>query len=197
MNNFDDIEIEVNIEPTVTPKNSSFSKRKHQPIDNAEESPKRKVRKVKKARFKSNGSFENSSDIYENEEKWEIEKITKKINVNGAEEFHVQWKDWRDAKGNWIAGDCSWEPRRKLEEDGVDIKGFNDSILIVSTKRTFCQRKMSTSLVRTDGRKRSTCLCSGCQLPNCGECKYCEDMPQFGGPFTKRKRCQQRKCLLK
>ena len=202
MNDFDDIEIEVNIEPTVMPNNSPFSKRKHEPIDNepidnAEESPKRKVRKVKKAGLKSNGSFENSSIINEDEKKWDIEEITKKINVNGAEEFHVQWKDWQDSKGNWKDGDCSWEKRTKLEEDGIDIEGVYDSILIVSTKRTCCRRKVSTSLARTDGRKRSTCLCPGCQLPNCGECKYCEDMPQFGGPFTKRKRCQQRKCLLK
>lgn len=49
------------------------------------------------------------------------------------------------------------------------------------------------------GRKRGhelTCACDGCKKDNCGKCKFCLDMPRFGGP-GKKKRCESRKCTSK
>ena len=36
--------------------------------------------------------------------------------------------------------------------------------------------------------------CSGCQLEDCGSCKFCIDMIKFGGPGRKKKRCIERVC---
>ena len=46
------------------------------------------------------------------------------------------------------------------------------------------------------GKREATCKCAGCTKPNCGTCKMCLDMPKFGGPGRKKKRCLQRKCIL-
>lgn len=43
-------------------------------------------------------------------------------------------------------------------------------------------------------RKKLQCSCSGCLSKDCGCCKFCLDMPRFGGPGKKKKRCIQRKC---
>ena len=38
------------------------------------------------------------------------------------------------------------------------------------------------------------CNCSGCLSKDCGCCKFCLDMPRFGGPGKKKKRCIERAC---
>ena len=38
-------------------------------------------------------------------------------------------------------------------------------------------------------RKKQCCECSGCLTKDCGSCKFCFDMPKFGGPGKKKKRC--------
>lgn len=43
-------------------------------------------------------------------------------------------------------------------------------------------------------KREVNCNCVGCKKPNCGKCKMCLDMPKFGGPGRKKKRCLQRKC---
>lgn len=46
------------------------------------------------------------------------------------------------------------------------------------------------------GQKRSRCgHCTGCQRDNCGQFKYCKDMPQYGGSGKKRQCCIERNCL--
>jgi len=53
---------------------------------------------------------------------------------------------------------------------------------------------------KSSGKKRRNCLlgedCQGCPAPECGECKYCLDMPKRGGPGIKKQRCILRKCRL-
>ena len=39
--------------------------------------------------------------------------------------------------------------------------------------------------------KRKRCShCQGCKADDCDECRYCIDMPKFGGP-GKRKKCTE------
>lgn len=45
------------------------------------------------------------------------------------------------------------------------------------------------------GIKRPRCECTGCLQDDCGDCKFCIDMPKFGGPGRKKKRCIRRQCL--
>ena len=46
------------------------------------------------------------------------------------------------------------------------------------------------------GSKRPRCECTGCLRDDCGDCKFCADMPKFGGPGRKKKRCIHRQCLI-
>ena len=48
---------------------------------------------------------------------------------------------------------------------------------------------------RTHGSLYNLCGCSGCIKPNCGQCSMCLDMPKFGGPEKRKKKCQQRVCV--
>ena len=36
--------------------------------------------------------------------------------------------------------------------------------------------------------------CAGCHAINCGTCRFCKDMPQFGGRGIMRQSCEKRKC---
>ena len=36
-------------------------------------------------------------------------------------------------------------------------------------------------------------MCDGCKKGDCGKCKFCLDMPRFGGPGKKKRRCENRK----
>uniref|UniRef100_A0A914V8D1 CXXC-type domain-containing protein n=1 Tax=Plectus sambesii TaxID=2011161 RepID=A0A914V8D1_9BILA len=38
-------------------------------------------------------------------------------------------------------------------------------------------------------------VCRGCQAKPCGNCTYCQDSPQFGGPGVKKQSCIERRCL--
>ena len=37
--------------------------------------------------------------------------------------------------------------------------------------------------------------CENCLRQDCGNCKYCKDMPKYDGPGILRKTCEMRKCL--
>ena len=37
-------------------------------------------------------------------------------------------------------------------------------------------------------------MCDGCKKGDCGKCKFCLDMPRFGGPGKKKRRCENCKC---
>ena len=100
----------------VTPKHVDMYtaiKRKRSSTDKPETNPKgnlKKLRKAGRSAVKSkNESVENCDETEEIEEMFFIDKITEKRNINGCEEFLVIW----------TAGDSSWEPRNKLEEDGI------------------------------------------------------------------------------
>ena len=47
-------------------------------------------------------------------------------------------------------------------------------------------------------QKRMRCgECAACAAPNCGVCRFCLDMPKFGGVGTLRQPCLQRRCSNK
>ena len=48
---------------------------------------------------------------------------------------------------------------------------------------------------KTHGSLYNSCGCSGCIKPNYGQCRMCLDMPKFGGPGKRKKKCQQRVCV--
>merc|ERR1712098_493991 len=58
-------------------------------------------------------------------------------------------------------------------------KGKGEERLKVQEKRT---------------RRKRCGTCRGCLALNCGKCKYCLDMTQFGGNSTLRKPCVSRVC---
>jgi hypothetical protein len=46
-------------------------------------------------------------------------------------------------------------------------------------------------------RKKGRCgNCEKCMRPNCGTCKFCKDMKQFGGPNKLKQACIARKCKV-
>ena len=51
-----------------------------------------------------------------------------------------------------------------------------------------------TKPFRSKAKKKQCCECSGCLTKDCGSCKFCFDMPKFGGPGKKKKRCIKRVC---
>ena len=56
---------------------------------------------------------------------------------------------------------------------------------IVSAKKKMMKAKI----------KKSQCgQCDRCIREDCGECKYCEDKPKFGGPSKLRQKCIERRC---
>ena len=46
-----------------------------------------------------------------------------------------------------------------------------------------------------EGKRKSCGECSGCRAGNCGLCKYCLDMPRFGGLGSMRQKCAVRACI--
>jgi hypothetical protein len=70
---------------------------------------------------------------------------------------------------------------------------------VVKRRRTPRQRKPppSTPTIRESKsvkRGRGCGKCSGCLMPDCGECVFCKDKPRFGGPGKKKQRCRMRIC---
>ena len=49
--------------------------------------------------------------------------------------------------------------------------------------RTFCL-----------GRKRRCGNCIGCTSPDCQQCRFCLDMPKYGGPGRKKRCCIRKEC---
>lgn len=45
------------------------------------------------------------------------------------------------------------------------------------------------------GRNARCFNCDGCRAKNCGKCRYCQDMPRFGGPGHLKQVCIQRHCM--
>ena len=43
-------------------------------------------------------------------------------------------------------------------------------------------------------RKKPCGTCTGCLHGNCGVCKFCLDIPVFGGPGRRKQRCIKRRC---
>ena len=49
-------------------------------------------------------------------------------------------------------------------------------------------------LLPTAKRRKRCRQCTGCKTKDCGQCKFCKDMPKFGGLGRKKKPCIFRKC---
>ncbi|KAF7636900.1 hypothetical protein Mgra_00003640 [Meloidogyne graminicola] len=54
----------------------------------------------------------------------------------------------------------------------------------------------SSSITSSSINRSQRCgVCRGCQCKPCGQCTYCQDSPQFGGPGVKKQSCVERRCL--
>ncbi|KAL3090285.1 hypothetical protein niasHS_006737 [Heterodera schachtii] len=53
----------------------------------------------------------------------------------------------------------------------------------------------SSSSSSSINRSQRCGVCRGCQCKPCGQCTYCQDSPQFGGPGVKKQSCIERRCL--
>ena len=49
---------------------------------------------------------------------------------------------------------------------------------------------------QVSGKRRRCGACAACNSKNCGECRYCLNMPVFGGNGTFRQPCERRRCLV-
>lgn len=54
---------------------------------------------------------------------------------------------------------------------------------------------MPTPITSSMNRSQRCGVCRGCQCKPCGQCTYCQDSPQFGGPGVKKQSCIERRCL--
>ncbi|CAI4224710.1 unnamed protein product [Auanema sp. JU1783] len=52
-----------------------------------------------------------------------------------------------------------------------------------------------TPITSSMNRSQRCGVCRGCQCKPCGQCTYCQDSPQFGGPGVKKQSCIERRCL--
>lgn len=63
---------------------------------------------------------------------------------------------------------------------------------------TFAPRRRSGGEARARQKKIMRCgVCSACEAPNCGACRFCLDMRKHGGAGTLRQPCLQRRCTSK
>ena len=51
-----------------------------------------------------------------------------------------------------------------------------------------------TTCMHKKKRRRGRCGCVNCLKEDCGACIDCIDMPKYGGPGIRKKRCKERKC---
>ena len=49
--------------------------------------------------------------------------------------------------------------------------------------------------IGTKGKGKGCGSCEGCTREDCGECKFCQDKPKFGGPGRKKQRCVKKHCV--
>jgi hypothetical protein len=52
----------------------------------------------------------------------------------------------------------------------------------------------SPSTTTSLNRSQRCGVCRGCQNKACGQCTFCMDSPQFGGPGVKKQSCIERRC---
>ena len=68
-------------------------------------------------------------------------------------------------------------------------------------KRKFMVDKYVKEIVanrqKTRTRQKNCKDCGGCQAQECRTCKYCLDMPKYGGAGTMKQPCVLRTCLNK
>ena len=66
-------------------------------------------------------------------------------------------------------------------------------IIIKQTKRfNLIQTHIHVHIGKTK-KRCGTCL--GCTNTDCGSCKYCRDIPKYGGPRRLKQCCEKKKCL--
>lgn len=86
------------------------------------------------------------------------------------------------------------------DDSMADAEGDNDTPPeepATRSRRKSSKKKRKFASKKTDAsrkRQRSCNECVGCLTPNCGLCRYCKDMPKFGGPGELHQKCEKRKC---
>lgn len=63
--------------------------------------------------------------------------------------------------------------------------GANVANMIAKKSRTSCSK---------NHRFRPCRKCTGCRTPNCSVCRFCLDMPCYGGPGINKQKCMRRVC---
>ena len=87
------------------------------------------------------------------------------------------------------------EINKDINEDNKNNGEFNKT-----SESVLLEEKIGiSSPVLASGKKKSVACktCPGCVTPQCGQCKYCLDMPKFGGKGKMRQRCVLQACHLK
>ena len=82
----------------------------------------------------------------------------------------------------------------EINED-IDVDHLGE--INETSEPVFSEEKtnISTPVVASGKKKTVACkTCPGCVAPQCGECKYCLDMPKFGGKGKMRQRCVLKAC---
>ena len=71
---------------------------------------------------------------------------------------------------------------------GVGFKEVDDKVMLEKKARMICTAEKTHKFV-------SCTRCAGCMSENCGKCKFCFDMPKFGGPQKLKQKCEKRVCV--
>ena len=87
----------------------------------------------------------------------------------------------------------SRQPQRRPPDEDILV----DEIITPGSQRLSSQWSERTSqqpTCRKSHRMNPCKKCEGCLRPNCGNCSACWDMPKYGGPGKRKKKCEEKVC---
>ena len=131
------------------------------------------------------------------------------------EECEPELETFVKAKSNDNESQCSSESDHQVNEKKNIVSEIEEEVEINKdinednrnngefdkiSKSVLSQAKigMSSPVVGSGKKKGVACkTCPGCVIPQCGKCKYCLDMPKFGGKGKMRQKCMLQACHMK
>lgn len=97
--------------------------------------------------------------------------------------------DWMDSELMLLAAHGQ-QPLSQFDRGGED-----DDYTPQERERPHIQRSSSNTTTKKYKRKHRCGNCVGCLASECKKCRFCLDMPKYGGTGRLRQACMKRKCV--